>query len=148
MNLSITYNTTNIATRTMLHSSLFLMAGLGLAAAAPGPYGSVQATAPIPARQTAGVQCRTEYTAVWDTEYVERETQECVTKYVPECKTVYEKKCTTVYKKVCVDQYKTEYEPYTETECSTEYKEHGEYHWQGEGNNKVWVPIPGSCKTN
>ena len=61
---------------------------------------------------------------------------------------MYEKKCNTVYKKVCVDQYKTEYEPYTETECSTEYKEHCEYHWQGEGNNKVWVPIPGTCNTN
>ena len=51
----------------MLHSSLFLIAGLSLAAAAPGPYGAVQAPAPIPARQTAGVQCRTEYTTVWDT---------------------------------------------------------------------------------
>jgi len=61
---------------------------------------------------------------------------------------VYEKKCTTVYKNVCVDQYKTEYEPYTETECSTQYKEDCEYHWQGEGNNKVWVPIPGTCKSN
>ena len=59
---------------------------------------------------------------------------------------MYEKKCTTVYKNVCVDQYKTEYEPYTETECSTQYKEDCEYHWQGEGNNKVWVPIPGTCK--
>merc|ERR1711971_928422 len=23
-----------------------------------------------------------------------------------------------------------------------------EHQWQGEGNNKVWVPIPGTCKTN
>merc|ERR1712152_82480 len=44
--------------------------------------------------------------------------------------------------------YKTEYEPYTETECSTEYKEHCEHRWEGDGNNKVWVPIPGTCKTN
>merc|ERR1719330_2144826 len=100
MNLSFTYNTTNIAICTMLHSSLFLMAGLGLAAAAPGPYGAVQAPAPVPARQTAGVQCRTEYTAVWDTEYVERETQECVTKYVPECKTVFERQCQPTTRQV------------------------------------------------
>ncbi len=82
----------------MLHSSLFLIAGLGLAAAAPSPYGTVQA--PAPARQTAGVQCRTEYTTVWDTEYVERETQECVTKYVPECKTVFERQCQPTTRQV------------------------------------------------
>merc|ERR1711982_294427 len=65
-----------------------------------------------------------------------------------ECNTIYEKKCTTIYKSVCVDQYKTEYEPYTETECSTLYKEDCEYQWEGHGNNKVWVPIPGTCKNN
>merc|ERR1712152_55500 len=42
----------------------------------------------------------------------------------------------------------TEYEPYTETECSTEYKEDCEYQWEGHGNDKVWAPIPGTCKTN
>ena len=36
-----------------------------------------------------------------------------------ECQIISEKKCNTVYKSVCVDQYKTEYEPYTETECTT-----------------------------
>merc|ERR1712203_1038453 len=92
-----------------------------------------------PARlNTGSVQCRTEYTTVWDTQYQEKETQECVTNYEKvchtvnerlckattrqECSTVYEKSCQTVYKSVCVDQYKTEYEPYTETECTTEYK--------------------------
>ena len=84
----------------MLHSSLILIAGLGLAAAAPGPYGAVQAPAHIPARQTSGVHCRTEYTTVWDTEYVERETQECVTKYVPECKTVFERQCQPTTRQV------------------------------------------------
>ena len=38
-----------------------------------------------------------------------------------ECQTIYEKSCSTVYKSVCVEQYKTEYQPYTETECTTEY---------------------------
>merc|ERR1712110_588007 len=94
----------------------------------------------------------------------EKETQQCVTNYEKvcqtvterlckattrqECQTVYEKSCNTVYKSVCVDQYKTEYEPYTETECSTEYKEDCEYQWEGHGNNKVWAPIPGTCKQN
>merc|ERR1712183_1147588 len=54
----------------------------------------------------------------------------------------------TVYKSVCVDQYKTEYEPYTETECTTEYKEDCEFQWEGHGNSKVWAKIPGTCKQN
>ena len=53
-----------------------------------------------------------------------------------------------MYKNVCVDQYKTEYEPYTETVCSTQYKQDCEYQWEGSGNNKVWVPIPGTCRNN
>ena len=57
---------------------------------------------------------------------------------------MYEKKCKTVYKKVCEDLYKTVYEPYTETECITEYKEDCEYHWQGDGYDKVWVIRNGS----
>merc|ERR1712001_773091 len=117
-----------------------------------------------PQPQGNSVSCRTEYTTVWDTQYQEKETQECVTNYEKvchtvnerlckattrqECSTVYEKSCQTVYKSVCVDQYKTEYEPYTETECTTEYKDDCEYQWEGHGNNKVWAPIPGTCRKN
>jgi len=136
----------------------------GLTSAAPSPYGTgVQPPVSRPAKQTS-VQCRTEYTTIWDTKYQEKETQECVTVHDnvcktvferqcqpttrQECNTIYEKKCTTVYKNVCVDQYKTEYEPYTETECTTQYKEDCEYQWEGYGNNKVWAPIPGTCKQN
>merc|ERR1739838_1030757 len=54
----------------------------------------------------------------------------------------------TVYKSVCVEQYKTEYEPYTETECFTHYKDDCEYQWEGYGNDKVWAPIAGTCKKN
>merc|ERR1712048_1179789 len=43
---------------------------------------------------------------------------------------------------------RTEYEPYTETECTTEYKEDCEFQWEGYGNNKVWAKIPGTCKQN
>merc|ERR1712061_224828 len=137
---------------------------LSLASGAPySPNGAVEA--PQPARlNTGSVECRTEYTTVWDTQYQEKETQQCVTNYEKvcqtvterlckattrqECQTVYEKSCNTVYKSVCVDQYKTEYEPYTETESSTEYKEDCQYQWEGHGNNKVWAPIPGTCKQN
>merc|ERR1712193_85745 len=132
---------------------------LCLVTGAPSPYNEVQS-----APQTWGVSCRTEYSVVWDTQYQEKETQECVTDYEKvchtvterlckpttrqECQTIYEKSCSTVYKSVCVDQYKTEYEPYTETECTTEYKEDCEFQWEGYGNNKVWAPIPGTCKQN
>merc|ERR1712244_31285 len=113
---------------------------LSLASGAPySPNGAVEA--PQPARlNTGSVECRTEYTTVWDTQYQEKETQQC--------ETVYEKSCNTVYKSVCVDQDKTEDEPYTEPECSTEYREDCEYQWEGHGNNKVWAPIPGTCKQN
>ena len=122
------------------------------------PYAEYQpTTAPVK-------QCRTEYVTVWDTKYKETETQQCTTEYEKvckteyerqckntykkECHTVYEKQCHTVYKSVCVQKYKTEYEPYTETECTTLYKEDCQYHWEGYGNDKVWVPIVGTCKKN
>merc|ERR1711887_445419 len=104
-------------------------------------YGGVQPSPPVKtAPLTGSIQCRTEYTTLWDTEYKETETEVC--------NTVYEKQCNTVYKNVCVEQYKTEYEPYTETECVTEYKEDCEYQWEGHGHDKVWAPIAGTCKTN
>merc|ERR1711892_135567 len=128
-------------------------------------YGGVQPSNPVKtAPLTGSVQCRTEYTTLWDTEYKETETQVCTTEYEKvcrtetqrlcqpttrqECNTVYEKQCQTVYKNVCVEKYKTEYEPYTETECSTQYKEDCEYQWEGYGNDKVWAPIAGTCKKN
>merc|ERR1712168_1278532 len=102
-------------------------------------------TAPL----TGSVQCRTEYATLWDTEYKETETQRlCQPTTRQECNTVYEKQCSTVYKNVCVEEYKTEYEPYTETECVTEYKEDCEYQWEGHGHDKVWAPIAGTCKRN
>merc|ERR1711972_1217270 len=137
---------------------------LSLSEGAP-QYGGVQPSLPVKtAPLTGSVQCRTEYTTLWDTEYKETETEVCTTEYEKvcrtetqrlcqpttrqECSTVYEKQCNTVYKNVCVEQYKTEYEPYTETECVTEYKEDCEYQWEGHGHDKVWAPIAGTCKTN
>merc|ERR1711884_180419 len=137
---------------------------LSLSVGAP-QYGGVQPSPPVKtAPLTGSIQCRTEYTTLWDTEYKETETEVCTTEYEKvcrtetqrlcqpttrqECNTVYEKQCNTVYKNVCVEQYKTEYEPYTETECVTEYKEDCEYQWEGHGHDKVWAPIAGTCKTN
>ena len=48
----------------------------------------------------ARVECRTEYTTVWNTEYQEREVQECDTKWVLECKTVFETNCRNTIKEV------------------------------------------------
>merc|ERR1711992_212188 len=120
---------------------------LSLSVGAP-QYGGVQPSPPVKtAPLTGSVQCRTEYATLWDTEY--KETQRlCQPTTRQECNTVYENQCSTVYKNVCVEQYKTEYEPYTETECVTEYKEDCEYQWEGHGHDKVWSPIAGTCKKN
>ena len=72
----------------------------------------------------------------------------CVDVPRQQCTTVKERECNTVYNEVCVDEYRTEYDTYTETQCSTEYKEDCEYRWEGEGYEKVWAPIPGTCKQN
>jgi len=137
---------------------------LSLSVGAP-QYGGVQPSPPVKtAPLTGSVQCRTEYTTLWDTEYKETETEVCTTEYEKvcqtetqrlcrattrqECSTEYEEECRTEYRNVCVQQQRTEYEPYTETECSTEYKEDCEYQWEGQGNDKVWAPIPGTCKNN
>merc|ERR1712038_206046 len=132
-------NLTLVPTTTMIITILSTTLLASLAVGAP-QYGGVHASLPVKtAPLTGSVQCRTEYTTLWDTEYKETETEVCTTEYEKvcrtetqrlcqpttrqECNTVYEKQCSTVYKNVCVEQYKTEYEPYTETECVTEYKE-------------------------
>merc|ERR1719354_653714 len=108
--------------------------------------------------------CPTVFSTVWDTEYHVSTEEKCSTVYHQECRAatenlcqnttrtecriVTEQQCNIVYKKVCVDEYKTEYEPYVETECSTEFKEDCEYSWQHVNGVKVWAPIHGTCKTN
>ena len=58
--------------------------------------------------------------------------------------------CRTVLKYVCEVQNTTEIETYTVTECSSFYlfmdEEECEYHWEGEGDSKKWVVMPGSCR--
>merc|ERR1712198_576974 len=154
--------------RTRPNMRFYLVLGICSYSLAAPQYGNIggggqnqpqRAPAPAPS-----VKCRTEYATIWDTEYIETEKQECTTVYVnscstqyrkqcanvpkQECRTVQNRQCSTVYNEVCVDEYRTEYESYTETECKTDYKEDCEYHWEGEGQAKVWVPIPGTCKSN
>merc|ERR1712152_9177 len=53
-----------------------------------------------------------------------------------------------VFERQCQPTTRQEGNTIYETECSTQYKEDCEYQWEGHGNNKVWVPIPGTCKNN
>ena len=136
---------------------------VGVSVSAPHHETTYPLPHPAPIKKPS-VVCKTEYATVWDTEYKETETQVCTTEYDKhckteyqalcldtvrtECQTLYESKCETIYNTVCVEQYKTEYEPYIESECTTEYRTDCEYRWEGEGNSKIWAPIPGTCKDN
>merc|ERR1712130_937153 len=97
-------------------------------------------------RGTVGssIKCRTELVTLWNTKYTETETEVCATEYDEVCHTETERLCKPTTRQEC----EIEYETYTESECKTEYKEDCEYHWEGEGNDKVWAVIPGTCKSN
>merc|ERR1712038_1041641 len=108
-----------------------------------------------PFRHTApSVTCRTEYVVLWSTKYEEREEQVCQTLVQnlcrptirQECHTKQTEVCKETNRNVCVQKFKTEYQPYTETECKTEYKQDCQYAWKGAGNDKVWSPIEGTCQ--
>merc|ERR1719312_1853260 len=108
--------------------------------------------------------CRIFYETLWETSYNDVNTQECTKHYKKECKIddkevcintyktvcekVVEEKCHTSYKQECRQEHREEYEHYTETECTTLEQEHCDHRWEGEGNEKVWVVIPGSCVSN
>ena len=108
------------------------------------------------------VHCSLEYSTTWVTDYKEVETEECETEYsslcvtetnvvcvdsvVTQCDTVFNNKCHTEYNTVCTEAFRPELEPFIETECEVKYSEECDYRWEGEGNDKVWVPIPGTCK--
>ena len=108
------------------------------------------------------VHCSLEYATTWVTDYKEVETEECETEYsslcvtetnvvcvdsvVTQCDTVVTNKCHTEYHTVCTEAFRPELEPFIETECEVKYKEECDFRWEGEGNEKVWVPIPGTCK--
>merc|ERR1711933_577718 len=75
-----------------------------------------------PARQPAPVQNSPQVAC--RTEYAEVWDTEYVETETQDCQTVQVKQCNTAYKKHC------------------------EYQWEGTGNNKVWVPIQGTCQNN
>ena len=84
----------------MFRSIVSSLVIVGLVSCAPGPYSASGVQPPAaPARQVASVQCRTEYTTVWDTKYQEKETQECVTVYEDVCQTVFERQCQPTVRK-------------------------------------------------
>jgi len=133
-----------------------------VALCAAAPYETQTATAaPAAAPEklveaVRSVHCTVEYVTIWDTKYEDQPVEVCETVYHQLCEVKSQRlcqnttreECFTTYKKVCVDEYKTVLEPYTETECATTYKEDCEYHWEIVGKEKIWAPIPGSCKTN
>jgi len=157
----------------LLFSAVLLLAAqvlsspTGYSVQTPPPGTLHSGVQPFPAKLNSAspsVVCRTEYVTLYDTEYVETETDVCTTEYHKVCRVEterlckpttrqvcevkYETQCQTLYKNVCVEQYRTEVEPYTETECSTLYRDDCEFRWEGTGNDKVWAPIPGTCKSN
>merc|ERR1712179_191390 len=108
------------------------------------------------------VTCSTEYVLLWSTEYQEREEEVCNTLIRnkcetrterfcqptsrQDCRTEQERQCSTFQRSVCLQKLKTVFEPYTESECTTEFKQDCQYEWRGEGNDKVWAPIDGTCQ--
>merc|ERR1712226_1731387 len=146
--------------------SLLVLVATASCAPQYGPPPPLPSPTPTPekliAPVTPAIACTVTYVTVWDTEYHDNEHEVCVTEYEKvcntelqrlcqpttrqECSTHYEQQCSTVYKNVCVQKYRTEYEPYTETECTTGYKQDCQYEWQGEGNDKVWAAIDGTCQ--
>jgi len=134
------------------------------ATAGPVPTGNKEPNVQTkPFRQTGpSVACRTEYVLLWNTEYHERVEEVCKTVLRKkcetrterfcqptsrqECRTEQERQCSTFLRSVCLQKFRTVYEPYTESECSTEYKSDCQYEWRGEGNDKVWAAIEGTCQ--
>merc|ERR1712038_47229 len=118
----------------------------------------------FPARGSGPVQCDTVVATIWDTKYTETEENVCNTEYEEECSTAYtreceattrqecdtvqERQCSTTNRQECHTQYNTVYDDYTETDCTVVYQEDCQYHWEGEGNEKVWVVDPGTCTNN
>merc|ERR1712029_950198 len=108
-------NTVHTSQRQIMNPTIIctLLTIAGLTSAAPSPYGTgVQPPVSRPAKQTS-VQCRTEYTTIWDTKYQEKETQECVTVHDNVCKTVFERQCQPTTRQECNTIYEKKLQPST-----------------------------------
>merc|ERR1712013_858454 len=99
-----------------------------------------------PFRHTApSVTCQTEYVVLWSTKYEEREEQVCQTLLQnlcrpttrQECHTKQTEVCKESKRNVCVQKFKTEYQPYTESERTTEYKQDCQYSWKEVGKTQA-----------
>merc|ERR1712200_325573 len=145
--------------KTVMAAFSILAILIAYAAAGPGPTTEYNNHEPQvstkPFRHTApGVTCRTEYVVLWSTKYEEREEQVCQTLVQNLCRPTIRQGCNTkqtkvckeIKRNVCVQKFKTEYQPYTESKCTTEYKQDCQYAWKGAGNDKVWAPIEGTCQ--
>merc|ERR1712244_155007 len=106
----------------------------------PTGYSGVQPSSANLHSNTPSVSCRTEYVTLWDTKYVETETEVCTTEYEKVCHTETERLCKPTTREVCEIKY--------ENQCKTIYKKDCEHKWEGQGNEKKWVAIPGTCKSN
>jgi len=120
----------------------------------------------LPVREvsSSSVVCHTEVATIWNTEYTETEEKVCNTVVVEECSTAYtreceattrqecstvqDRQCSTITRQECQDIDRTVVDYYTETECIVVYQEDCQYHWEGEGNEKVWVVDPNTCTNN
>merc|ERR1711874_901369 len=87
---------------------------------------------------TPAVACIVAYVTVWDTEYHDHENEVCETVYEQVCNTELQRLCKPTTRQECTTNYVEE--------CTTEYKQDCQYEWQGEGNDKVWAPIDGTCQ--
>merc|ERR1712110_401132 len=115
--------------------SLLVLVATASCAPQYGPPPPLPSPTPTPekliAPVTPAIACTVTYVTVWDTEYHDNEKEVCVTEY--------EKVCNTELQRLC--------QPTTRQECSTEYEQDCQYEWQGEGNDKVWAPIDGTCQS-
>merc|ERR1712233_169838 len=115
--------------------SLLVLVATASCAPQYGPPPPLPSPTPTPekliAPVTPAIACTVTYVTVWDTEYHDNEHEVCVTEY--------EKVCNTELQRLC--------QPTTRQECTTHYEQECQYEWQGEGNDKVWAPIDGTCQS-
>merc|ERR1711974_588680 len=110
--------------------SLLVLVAAASSAPQYGPPPPTAAPEKLIAPVTPAVTCTVTYVTIWDTEYHDNEKEVCVTEY--------EKVCNTELQRLC--------QPTTRQECTTDYEQHCQYEWQGEGNDKVWAAIDGTCQ--
>merc|ERR1711971_1183653 len=122
--------------------SLLVLVATASCAPQYGPPPPLPSPTPTPekliAPATPAIACTVTYVTVWDTEYHDNEKEVCVTEYEKVCSTELQRLCQPTTRQECSTEY--------EQQCSTVYKQDCQYQWEGEGNDKVWAPIDGTCQ--